>query len=114
MGHPIKFMYSAAPEIEAMHSCYINPAFFLLRPAQSRRRSECKGCKPGAVSSVVPLPGPCCVVLAMIHFTRQHFMSDLRVNRGFCHFEPSVCPPGFGSFPLASGSRSPSAAFSPA
>lgn len=37
------------------------------------------------------LPGPCCVVLAMIHFTRQHFIRDLRVSRGLCHLEPSVC-----------------------
>ncbi len=60
------------------------------------------------------LPGPCCVVLAMIHLTRQHFIRDLRESRGFCHLEPSVCPPGFGSFPLASGIRPPSTAFSSA
>lgn len=58
------------------------------------------------------LPGPCCVVLAMIHLTRQHFIRDLRVSRGFCHLEPSVCPLGFGSFPLASGRRPPSTTFS--
>lgn len=64
------------------------------------------------VSLYVSLPGPCCVVLAMIHLTRQHFIRDLRDSRGLCHLEPSVCPPGFGSFPLASGSRPPSTAFS--
>lgn len=58
------------------------------------------------------LPGPCCLVLAMIHLTRQHFIRDLRVSRGFCHLDPSVCPPGFGSLPLASGSALPSAVFS--
>lgn len=58
------------------------------------------------------LPGPCCFVLAIIHLTRQHFIRDLRESRGFCHLEPSVCPPGFGSFPLASGSMPPSTAFS--
>lgn len=70
------------------------------------------GCKCTGGSLYVALPGPCWVVLAMIHLTRQHFIRDLRVILGFCHLEPSVCPPGFGSFPLASGIRPPSTALS--
>ena len=70
------------------------------------------GCKPTCGSLYGALPGPCWVVLAMIHLTRQHFIRDLRVIRGFCHLEPSVCTPGFGSFPLASGIRPPSTVLS--
>ena len=90
-----------------MHSWWRDDAtkFMIL---QGRKRNAFGVCK----SSRVHLPGPCCVVLAMIHFTRQHFIKDLRESRGLCHLEPSVCSPEFGSFPLASGTMPPSTAFS--
>lgn len=53
-------------------------------------------------------PLSCGCVLAMIHFTRQHFIRALRENRGFCHFPESFTLPGAGSTPLASPSRLPS------
>lgn len=53
-------------------------------------------------------PLSCGCMLAMIHFTRQHFIRAFRENRGFCHFPESFTLPGAGSTPLASPSRLPS------
>lgn len=53
-------------------------------------------------------PLSCGCVLAMIHFTRQHFISAFLENRGFCHFPDCFARLGAGSTPLASPSRLPS------
>lgn len=114
----LKFMYSVVLETEGLPSCCTSLLLCSASPAVTHNHADIhyavlllRGVGL-PVHLYVPVPGPCCVVLAMIHLTRQHFIRDLRVSRGFCHLEPSVCPPGFGSFPLASGSRPPSTAFS--
>lgn len=53
-------------------------------------------------------PLSCGCVLAMIHFTRQHFIRAFLENRGFCHFPEFFTLPGAGSTPLASPSMPPS------